>query len=88
MKSTDLPRFTASPASRFTCSPFDMRPYPRAMPPLARSAGDMVVVADLGTAHAAKEFLRPIGASAVEAVRLLMVDALHFEAAMKCIPGR
>jgi hypothetical protein len=39
----------------------------------------MVVVADLGTAHAREKFLCPIGASAVEAVRLLMVDPFHFE---------
>ena len=34
-------------------------------------AGDMMMVADLGAAHAAEIFLRPIRASAVEAVRFL-----------------
>jgi len=46
----------------------------------------MVVDADLGTAQAAEIFLSLIGASAVEAVRFLMVDALHFETLVEAIP--
>jgi len=45
-----------------------------------------MVNADLGTAQAAEIFLSLIGASAVEAVRLLMIDALHLETLMKAIP--
>lgn len=37
------------------------------------------LMADCGAAHTAEKFFRPIWANAVEAVRLLMVDALHFE---------
>src|SRR5712671_5727208 len=44
------------------------------------------MVADLGTAHAAEKLFRPIRASAIEAVRLLMVDTLHFETAVQRIP--
>ena len=44
------------------------------MTPLARSGADMgrdvVMVADLGAAHAGEKFLGPIRASAVEASRL------------------
>jgi hypothetical protein len=42
--------------------------------------------ADLGATQAAEIFLCLIGAGTVEAVRLLMVDALHFEAFMQAIP--
>jgi hypothetical protein len=45
-------------------------------------------MADLGPAHAAKKFLCPIGACAVQAVGLFVVDALHFEAGVKIVPGR
>ena len=48
----------------------------------------MVVVSNLGATHAAEKFLRPIRASAVEAVRYLVIDALHFEASMKIVPAR
>ena len=41
----------------------------------------MVVVPDLRAAHAAEKFLRPIRASAVEAIGFLVVDPLHFKAA-------
>jgi hypothetical protein len=47
----------------------------------------MVVVADLGTAHAREKFFGPIGASAVQAVSLLVIDALHFEAGMEVVPS-
>jgi len=45
-------------------------------------ASDVVMMSDLGTAHAAEKFLCPIRASAVEAVGFLVVDALHFKAAI------
>ncbi len=45
----------------------------------------MVVVPNLGAAHAAEKFLCPIGASAVEAVRLLVIDALL--AGVSCSAG-
>jgi hypothetical protein len=48
-------------------------------------AGKMVVVADLGAAHTAEKFLCPIRASAIETIRFLVIDTLHFEAAMKLI---
>jgi hypothetical protein len=47
----------------------------------------MVVDANLGTAQAGEVFLRLIGASAVEAVRLLMVDTLHFKTVVQAIPS-
>jgi hypothetical protein len=47
----------------------------------------MVMVPNLGTAHAAEKFLCPIGASAVERIGVLMVDPLHFEAAVKIVPS-
>jgi hypothetical protein len=40
----------------------------------------VIVNADLGSTQAAEIFLSLIGASAVEAISLLMVDPLHFEA--------
>src|SRR4051794_13115828 len=43
-------------------------------------------MADFGAAHAAEKLFRPIRAGAVEAVRLLMVNALHFEAAVQRVP--
>jgi hypothetical protein len=46
----------------------------------------MMVDADLGTAQAAEMFLSLIGASTVEAVSLLMVDALHFVMVVQAIP--
>jgi hypothetical protein len=45
-------------------------------------ARDVVAVADFRASHAAEKFLCPIRASAVEAVRLVMVDPLHFKAAV------
>jgi hypothetical protein len=45
-----------------------------------------MVNADLGTPQAAEIFLSLIGAGTVKAVRLLMVDALHFETLMQAIP--
>jgi hypothetical protein len=45
-------------------------------------ASNMVVVADLGTAHATEKFLCPIGAGTVEAVSLFVIDPLHFKAGM------
>jgi len=47
----------------------------------------MVVMSDLGAPHTAEEFFGPIRASAVQAVRLLMVDPLHLVAAVKIVPG-
>jgi hypothetical protein len=46
----------------------------------------MVMMPDLGAAHAAEKFLCPIRASAVEAVGFLMIDALHFKAAVQLVP--
>jgi hypothetical protein len=45
-----------------------------------------MVNADLGAAQAAEIFHCLIGASAIEAVGFLMVDALHFEALMQSVP--
>src|SRR5260221_14637320 len=45
-----------------------------------------MVNADLATAQAAEIFLSVVGASAVKAIRLLMVDALHFETLVQAIP--
>jgi hypothetical protein len=42
----------------------------------------MMMNADLGTAQA-DEYSSLIGASAIKAVRFLMIDALHFEAVMQ-----
>ncbi len=47
----------------------------------------MVVVTNLGTTHAAEKFFCPIGASAVQAVRLLVIDPLHLIAAVKIVLG-
>lgn len=49
--------------------------------------GDVVVVANLRATEAAEKTLRYIGASAVEAVSLLVVDAVHFVAGVKVIPA-
>jgi hypothetical protein len=46
----------------------------------------MMMVADLGAAHAAEKLFRPIRASAVEAVRLFVIDTLHLEARVQRIP--
>ena len=46
----------------------------------------MVMVANFGAAHAAEKFLCPIRAGAVEAVRLFVIDPLHFELAVQAIP--
>jgi hypothetical protein len=46
----------------------------------------MMVMADLAPPHPAEKFLRPIRAGTVQAVRILMIDALHFEAAVKIVP--
>ena len=46
-----------------------------------------MVMPDLGTPHAAEKFLRPIRASAVQAVRLFVVDALHLITGMQIVPG-
>ena len=45
-----------------------------------------MVDADLGAAQAAEIFFGLIGAGPVKAVRLLMIDALHFEALVQPIP--
>lgn len=42
-------------------------------------ASDMVMDADLGAAQTAEILFSQIGASAVEAIRLLMVDPAHLE---------
>jgi hypothetical protein len=42
----------------------------------------MVAMPDFAAPQAAEIFLSPIGASAVEAVGFLMIDALHFIARM------
>jgi hypothetical protein len=46
----------------------------------------MMVVADLGAAHPAEKFLCPIGASAIERIGFLVIDALDLEAIMQAIP--
>ena len=46
----------------------------------------MVMVADLGAAHTAEKFFRPIRASAVQRIGLLMVDALNLETLVQFIP--
>jgi hypothetical protein len=46
----------------------------------------MVVDADFGATQAAEIFLSLIGASAVEAIGLLMVDTLHFVTVVQAIP--
>jgi len=48
---------------------------------------NVVVNADLGTARAGEVFPSLIGASAIQRVRLLTVDALHFEPLMQIIPS-
>ena len=53
----------------------------RYLPAYPLPAGVMVM-ADFSAAHTAEKFLRPIRAGAVETVSLLMVDALHFKAAV------
>jgi len=44
------------------------------------------MVSDFRAAHTAEKFLCPIRASAVKAVSLFMIDALHFKAAMQLVP--
>jgi hypothetical protein len=44
------------------------------------------MVIGLGTTHAAEVFFRPIGASAVQAVGLGVIDPLHFELGVKAVP--
>jgi hypothetical protein len=51
-------------------------------------ANDMVVNTYLGTRQAAEIFLSLIGAGAVEAVGLLMVDPLHFVTVVQAISRR
>jgi hypothetical protein len=42
----------------------------------------MMMVPNLRATHAAEKLFGPIGASAVQAVRLLMVNPLHLKAAV------
>jgi hypothetical protein len=44
------------------------------------------MMAYFGTTHTAEKFLCRIGASAVERVSLLVIDPLHREAEIECIP--
>ena len=46
----------------------------------------MMVVSDLGTAHPGEKLLYPISAGAVERIGFLVVDPLHFEAAVQRVP--
>ena len=46
----------------------------------------MMIVADLGTAQAAEQAFRRIGASAVQAESGLVVDPLGIDSAMQCVP--
>ena len=46
----------------------------------------MVMVADLGAAHTAEKLFGPVGASAVEAVRLLVIDPLNLVTALRPHP--
>ena len=48
---------------------------------------DMVVMPELTTAQAGEVGLRAIGAGTVEAVAVLVVDALHGEAGVQRVPG-
>lgn len=50
-------------------------------------AGDVVMVPDFGAAHPAEDRLCPIGAGAVQAVRLLMIDPLHFVTGVQIVPS-
>ncbi len=49
-------------------------------------ASDMVMVADLGAAHTAEKFLRPIRASAVQRIGLLWLIALNLEMLVQFFP--
>ena len=46
----------------------------------------MMIDADFSAAKAAEIFLRLVRASAIEAVRFLVIDPLHFEVGAKVIP--
>ncbi len=48
--------------------------------------GNVVVVAEFSATQAAEITLRPICASAIEAVRLLVSDPLHFKVATQIVP--
>jgi len=50
--------------------------------------GEMVMGTNLGAPGAGKLFLSHVNACAIEAVCLLMIDALSFETLMKLIPGQ
>ena len=47
----------------------------------------MMVMANFGAAQAAEKSFRHIGASSVQAVGFLVIDALHFKAGVKVIPS-
>jgi hypothetical protein len=49
-------------------------------------AGDVMVMADRDAAHAAEKAFGLVGAGAVQAVRLLVIDALHLVAAVQVVP--
>jgi len=51
-------------------------------------AGDVVVVPQLTAAQAGEVGLCPVGAGAVDAVAVLVVDPLHGEHGVKGVPGR
>ena len=46
----------------------------------------MMVVTNLAAPHAGEKFLCPVGASAVKRIRFFVIDALHFEPAVKLVP--
>src|SRR6185369_6152333 len=50
--------------------------------------GDVVVMTEFAAAQTREVGFRAIGAGAVDAVALLVVDPLHGEAGMQRIPGR
>jgi hypothetical protein len=49
-------------------------------------AGNVMMMADLGTADAAKETLREIGTGFAVTIGFLMVDAAHFVTVVKRVP--
>ena len=51
-------------------------------------AGDVVVVAKFGTTQAGEVGLRAVGAGAVDAVAVLVVDPPHGEPGLQRVPGR
>ena len=51
-------------------------------------SGDMVMVSEFAAPQPGEIGFRPVGAGAVDAVAVLMVDPLHGKAGMQHVPGR